>query len=104
MGLELMWTERSIADIEAIVRYVYRRNPEAAARIGSGIFERAQELLSQPDLGSLELSLPEGEWSKLIFRRWKIMYTVRDKAMIVGRVWPCAPERDLKRLLDDGGE
>ena len=34
---KILWTERSSADIEAIVRYIARRDPEAAGRIGFGI-------------------------------------------------------------------
>jgi plasmid stabilization system protein ParE len=101
MGVELKWTERASADIEAIVRYIARRDPEAASRIGLGIYDRAQQLIEQPKLGSVELSLPEGEWRKLLFRRWKIIYTLRENAIIIGRVWPCSmAEIDLDRPLD----
>jgi plasmid stabilization system protein ParE len=101
MGVELKWTERASADIEAIVRYIARRDPEAASRIGLDIYDRAQQLIEQPKLGSVELSLPEGEWRKLLFRRWKIIYTLRENAIIIGRVWPCSmAEIDLDRPLD----
>ena len=45
MERKLVWTERASSDIEAIVRYIARRDPKAAAKIGFGIFERAQILL-----------------------------------------------------------
>lgn len=90
MDFELKWTERSCADIEAIVRYIARRNPEAALWVGAGIFERAQQLSDHPDLGSFQLSRPEGEWRRLVFRRWKIIYSVRGENILIGRVWPCS--------------
>ncbi len=100
MGFEIKWTERASADIEAIVRFISRRDPEAAARIGLGIYDRAQQLIAQPKLGSEELTLPEGEWRKLLFRRWKIIYSLRGNAIIIGRVWPCSMvEIDLNRPL-----
>ncbi|MEM1158064.1 MAG: type II toxin-antitoxin system RelE/ParE family toxin [Verrucomicrobiota bacterium] len=31
---KIIWTERAAADIETMVRYIARRNPEASSRIG----------------------------------------------------------------------
>jgi plasmid stabilization system protein ParE len=39
MDRKIIWTEKSSSDIEAIIRYVARRDPKAAARIGYGIYE-----------------------------------------------------------------
>ena len=100
MERKLVWTERASGDIEAIVRYIARRDPIAANRIGSGIYDRAQILLQNPEAGSILQELREGGWRKLIFRRWKIVYTIRGDAIIVGRVWPAAMgEVDLETLL-----
>jgi len=96
MGRKIIWTERSSSDIEAIVRYIARRDPSAAARIGNGIFDRVQILLDQPEAGSVLEELVERGWRKLIFRRWKIIYLVCDETIIIGRVWPAAMgEADL---------
>jgi len=101
MGEALVWTERASADIEAIVRYIARRNPRAASAIGFGIYERVQLLLTHPQAGSMLDELREGGWRKLIYRRWKIIYTIRDEVVIVGRVWPAAlGEADLTTPLD----
>ena len=101
MADPLVWTERASADIEAIVRYIARRNPQAATSIGLGIHHRAQLLLTHPQAGTLLDELREGGWRKLIYRRWKIIYTVRDGTIIVGRVWPAAlGEADLDTPLD----
>src|SRR5947209_8578984 len=90
MDGKLVWTEKASGDIEAIVRYIARRNPSAAARIGFGIYDRAQILLQHPETGTMVDELREGGWRKLIYRRWKIVYTVRGEDIIVGRVWPAA--------------
>jgi len=98
---KIFWTERASADIEAIVRYIARRDPEAAGRIGRGIYERVQILFENPQSGSILDELRDGGWRKLIYRRWKIIYTVRDNAVIVGRVWPAAMgEADLTTPLE----
>jgi len=96
MDREIIWTERASADIEAIVRYIARRDSNAAGRIGLGIFNRAQILLQHPETGSVLNELRDGGWRKLIFRRWKIVYAIREEKIIVGRVWPAAMgEADL---------
>jgi plasmid stabilization system protein ParE len=100
MDRKLIWTEKSSSDIEAIVRYIARRDPSAAARIGFGIYDRAQILLQHPEAGTILNELRDGGWHKLIFRRWKIVYTIRGDAIIIGRVWPAAMgEADLETPL-----
>lgn len=100
MDRKLIWTEKASGDIEAIVRYIARRDPKAAARIGFGIYERVQILLQHPESGTILDELREGGWHKLIFRRWKIVYTIRGGDIIIGRVWPAAMgEADLETPL-----
>lgn len=89
MDRKLVWTERASNDIEAIVRYIARRDPGASARVGFGIYDRAQILLQHPESGTI-LSELQGGWRKLIFLRWKIVYTLRGHNIIIGRVWPAA--------------
>ena len=90
MDRKLIWTEKASSDIEAIVRYIARRDPSAAARIGFGIYERVQILLEHPEVGTILDELRDYGWRKLIFRRWKIVYTIREDTIIIGRVWPAA--------------
>jgi plasmid stabilization system protein ParE len=81
-------------------RYISRRDPQAAARIGIGIYDRAQILLEHGEAGSILDELRDGGWRKLIFRRWKIVYTIRQDAIIIGRIWPAAMgEADLETPL-----
>ncbi len=99
----MQWTERASADIEAIVRYIARRDPEAAGRVGRGIYERVQILWENPEAGSYLDELREQSWRKLIYGQWKIIYTYRDQNIIVGRVWPAAMgEADFTTPLESG--
>jgi plasmid stabilization system protein ParE len=90
MADPIVWTDRASTDIEAIVRYISRRNPKAAESIGLGIYNRAQILLAHPQSGTFLDELRDGGWRKLVYRRWIIIYTIRDETIIVGRVWPVA--------------
>jgi len=79
------------------VRYIARRDPDAARRIGLGIYDRVQILVQDPEAGSALAELRSGGWRKLIFRRWKIVYAVRGEDIIVGRIWPAVMgEADLE--------
>ena len=69
MDRKLIWTERASGDIEAIVRYIARRDPRAASQIGVGIYDRAQILLQHPEAGTILDELRDGGWRKLIYRR-----------------------------------
>jgi len=53
MERKIVWTERASGDIEAIVRYIARRDPNAAGRIGVGIYDRVQILQENPEAGSI---------------------------------------------------
>ncbi len=100
MDRKIIWTERASGDVEAIVRYISRRDPAAAVRIGNGIYERVQILLQNPGAGSMLSELRSGGWRKLIFQRWKVIYTIREGTIIIGRVWPAAMgEADLETPL-----
>jgi plasmid stabilization system protein ParE len=89
MDRKIVWTERASTDIEAIVRYIGRRDPDAARNIGLGIYESVQILNDNPEAGPKLNELP-GTWRKLTFRRWKIIYTLHYDTMIIARVWPAA--------------
>src|SRR2546427_829556 len=100
MDRKLIWTECASSDIEVIVRYIARRNPNSASQIGLGIYERAQILLQHPEAGTILDELREGGWRKLVYRRWKIVYSIRGDDIIIGRVWPAAMgEADLETPL-----
>lgn len=100
MERRITWTERASSDIEAIVRYIARRDAGAARRIGLGIYDRVQILVQHPEAGSTLAELRSGGWRKLIFGRWKIIYAVRGEDIIVGRVWPAEMgEADLETPL-----
>jgi plasmid stabilization system protein ParE len=66
MDRKIIWTERASKDVEAIVRYIGRRDPRAAKEIGFGIYDRASVLTQHPESGSTFHELRDGGWRKLI--------------------------------------
>ena len=47
---KLVWTEPSACYLERIDRYLRRRNPAAALRLGEGLLERVKMLETHPDV------------------------------------------------------
>jgi len=90
MAHELIWTLKASADLEAIIRYLAPRNPDAARRIGQGILERVEMLATHPLAGSALHEPTDGPYRKLVFENWKIIYSFRNDDIIIMRVWPAA--------------
>jgi plasmid stabilization system protein ParE len=90
VDFKLIWSESSIEDLGAIVRFIALRDgSERARQIGFGIYDRAQILAGQPEAGSILEEKRESGWRKLSFKSWKIAYRIdRDaRAVYVVRVW-----------------
>jgi plasmid stabilization system protein ParE len=93
VDFNLIWTESSIEDLGAIVRFIsVRDGPDIARQIGFGIYERAQILQSHPEAGPPLAERQDPRWRSLIFKSWKIAYRIDFDAKIVYvvRVWHAA--------------
>ena len=89
----LIWSESSIEDLGAIVRFIALRDGSGMARqIGFGIYDRAQILTRHPEVGSVLSEKQDSRWRKLIFNSWKIAYRIDAEARVVYvvRVWHAA--------------
>lgn len=71
---ELVWTEPAVCDLERIDRYLRRRNPSAAKRMGEGLLRRVEVLRTHPEFGRVyDLELPH---RVLPHRSYQIFYRV----------------------------
>lgn len=43
---KVIWSDRALADLEHIVRYIAFNNPEAAIRLGQGIIDNGSAALA----------------------------------------------------------
>ena len=48
---DLVWTEPALCDLERIDRYLRRRNPAAAKKLGEGLLSRVEVLKLTPSSG-----------------------------------------------------
>lgn len=71
---DLDWTEPALCDLEKIDRYLRRRNPAAARKLGESLLARVEMLKAHPELGRIyDPDLPH---RLLVHRAYKIFYRV----------------------------
>ena len=78
---KVIWTEPAICDLEKIDRFLRRRNPAAADRIGEALLKKAGLLGRFPELGPVWEEDPA--WRYLVLRPYKNFYRVLEKLRIV---------------------
>ena len=65
MDFKLIWSESSIEDLGAIVRFIRLRDgADIARQIGFGIYDRAQVLIRHPEAGSVLEEKQDANWRK----------------------------------------
>lgn len=99
MGCKIIFSPQAIADLEAAVRFIAKDNPDAAARFGDALIDRATILENFPLLGAPYSRRPGVR--KLVSRPYIIFYRFREKENSVDilRYWHGAQrEPDLPAL------
>jgi plasmid stabilization system protein ParE len=81
VNLELAWTEPALCDLERIDRYLRRRNPAAAKKLGDGLLARVELLKKHPQLG--RIYDPDFPHRILVHRSYRIFYRVLSDRGIV---------------------
>jgi addiction module RelE/StbE family toxin len=99
MGCKIIFSPQAIADLEAVVSYIAKDDPETATRVGTALVDRVAILDNFPFLGS-----PYPKRSgvrKLVSRPYIIFYRFReqDNSVDILRYWHGARgEPDLSTL------
>jgi len=57
---------------------VAERNPQAAARVVEGIYQKTQLLLDHPRIGFLFTDIADREVRTLLYGHYRVMYELRD--------------------------
>lgn len=81
---ELVWTEESERWLKDIFEYIALDNPDAAASVITGIYDRAQTLLKFPESGYKYEGGTE-DVRILLYGHYRIAYKIlKDKTIILG--------------------
>ena len=88
----IRWTAPAAEDLNRIVRYIRRDNPEAARRVAQTIFEGCASLTSTPNRGRKG---KEPETLELVFAPlpYIAVYRVTDSTVEILRIWHGAQQR-----------
>lgn len=73
---KLIWTEESLVWLKDIGDYLSSRNPQAAAKVTEGIYNKTQMLLEHPRIGGRFTDINEREVRALLYGHYQIVYEV----------------------------
>ena len=74
---EIRWTEEAHRWLRDIHDYIAEDNPDAAQKVVSGIYEKAQVLRRFPEIGHKYRDETEGEIRILLYGHYRIAYLLR---------------------------
>ena len=94
----LDWTEPALCDLERIDRYVRRRNPTAARKLGESFLRQVEILRTHPKIG--RVYDPELPHRVLIHGNYKIFYRVLEEQRTVEAAHVRHAARDNPTLND----
>lgn len=77
MGWKIIIAPSARADPESIVRYIARRNADAAARVGYELIVRAEGLAQFPEMGRVIPEFKRPELREIVCRSYRIIHRVR---------------------------
>jgi plasmid stabilization system protein ParE len=79
---EIVWTTQADKWLKDIHDYIAQDDPDAAVRVVSGIYEKAQLLRDFPEIGYKYRSEPEGDIRILLYGHYRIAYLFKRKEQI----------------------
>ena len=80
MGCAVVLARSAEADLEAIVSYVARENPQAALRLGRALVASLRSLEAFPELGRVVPEFNQESLREIVRRPYRIIYRVNGAA------------------------
>lgn len=92
MGFKIVFTKPAIADLESLIAYISKDNPQVAERFGYAIIEKATNLEQFPFFGRVVPEFKIESVREIIHRPYRIVYRVQEglKLIEILRVWHAA--------------
>jgi plasmid stabilization system protein ParE len=92
MGWKIIISSSAEKDLEDIVTYIARHNPDAAARLGYALIARAEGLANFPELGRIVPEFSRPHLRELSHRSYRIIYRVNadERCIDIVRFWHAA--------------
>ena len=92
MGFKIVFTKPAIADLDGLVTFISRDNPQAAELFGYAIIGKAEKLGEFPLLGRVVPEFKIECLRETIHRPYRVVYRVREERELIEilRVWHAA--------------
>jgi toxin ParE1/3/4 len=89
MGWQVIISPSAQSDLADIVRYISRRNPDAAARLGYELITRTEGAAQFPEIGRIVPEFNQPDLREVICRSYRIIYRLRreQKRIDIIRFW-----------------
>jgi toxin ParE1/3/4 len=98
--LPVLWTDRALADLEAIRDYIARDNPSAAARWVMRLCQTAEKVGTAPLAGRRVPEFARDDVRELLLRSYRIVYHLSERQVEIltvfegHRLYPAGVEPD----------
>lgn len=98
MGWKIIIAPSARTDLQSIVRFIGRRNSDAAARVGYELIIHAEGLASFPWMGRVVPEFQQEDLREIVCRAYRIIYrtNTKDQSLEIVRFWHGA--RGLPRI------
>jgi plasmid stabilization system protein ParE len=96
---QIRWTAEAATWLEDIFNYIAQDNPEAAANVIDGIYEKVQLLAKFPAAGHVFRREPEGDIRVIVYGHYRIAYLHRPAADVVEVLGVFHGALDISRYL-----
>lgn len=103
MAFKIVWSEQARDDLQSIVLFIARDNPEIAASFGYLLMSKVDVLAQFPQLGRVVPEENDKEVREIVFRPYRIIYKImpEKETVAIARVWHGARgEPDIPGDLD----
>jgi Plasmid stabilization system protein len=86
---KIIWSAKTLIDLEAHYDFLSSRSPDAAKRIAENILERVEQLQQFAESGSPELRLTNHSknYHYLVEGNYKIIYLVNNDSVVITRIF-----------------
>jgi addiction module RelE/StbE family toxin len=89
MAFKIIWSEIAREDLQGIVRFISKDNPQAAETFGFLLISKVDPLMDFPRLGRVVPETGEENIRELVSRPYRIIYRVIEEKQTIAivRVW-----------------
>jgi toxin ParE1/3/4 len=79
----LIWTEPALHDLDAIADYIALDKPQAAKELVQRVFQHVEQLITQPESGSVPRELKRSRYRQIVEPPCRIFYRYDGKQVYI---------------------